>query len=64
MNTIKIGKHVIEIDINKTRMAYNSIDFESDRCDCDGCRNLRWKMILHNSGKNTIILKECFKIKL
>ena len=39
MDTIKIGKHVIEIDINKTRMAYNSIDFESDRCDCDGCRN-------------------------
>ena len=39
MNTIKIGKHIVEIDSNRTRMGYRNIDFESYRCNCDGCRN-------------------------
>lgn len=39
MDIIKIGKHVIEIDLNRTRMAYANIDFENNRCDCEGCNN-------------------------
>lgn len=74
MNTITIGKHVIEIDINKTRMAYNSIDFESDRCDCDGCRNyyayvdkfedeikLFFKQLGIDDMKNCIEVWMCYK---
>lgn len=39
MNRIKIGRYVLEIDINQTKQFYENHHLITEDCDCDYCTN-------------------------
>lgn len=74
MSIITIGKHILDIDLKSTQAAYEHIDFESYKCNCDGCRNyysyadkfeddikLFFKQLGINDMKNCTEVWMCYK---